>query len=63
MVIYVYCSSALYNHSIPIALRKIVELTIIYRNLSSLSLGTVNKATNKNTYDMMLITILINNSS
>ena len=63
IVIYVYCSNALYNHSIPIALKNIVKLTIINNVFSSFNLCTLHKAKIKTKYAIMLIIILIINIS
>lgn len=40
----VYCSKALYNHSMPMTLKMIVKLTIAYNVLSALRRGTKIKA-------------------
>ena len=62
-VIYVYCSNPLYSHSMPIALNKIVALTIIYNVRSSCNLGTNTSAPPSVIYASTHIHILIKNNS
>jgi hypothetical protein len=59
----VYCSKALYSHSIPIEVRNTVELIITYRSFSSCNLSTYLRAKNKAKYDTQsIIRLIINNS-